>query len=76
VREHGDPARRLTTVAERVEAALLVIGAATNPATNDQGADAVAGTVLADSGLPVMLVPRASVDTAAAHTAAGAPLHA
>jgi nucleotide-binding universal stress UspA family protein len=80
VREHGDPARRLTGVAERAEAALLVIGIATDTAGGDQGADAdlgvVAGTVLADSRLPVMLVPRTSVDMAAEHAAAAAPLRA
>ena len=80
MREHGNPARRLTAVAERVEAALLVIGAATKPAEDGHGADAdpdaVAETVLADSGLRVMLVPRTSADIAAAHTAPGAPIHA
>jgi hypothetical protein len=33
VPEHGDPARRLTAVAERVEVAFLVIGAATTGLT-------------------------------------------
>jgi len=75
VLELGEPAQRLCALAESART-LLVIGTPANAATNGERGGGVASTILAESRVPVVLVPGRAAEVAGVPVTAGSEVAA